>query len=446
MHRDFPRDGGLAAGAPLPARQVVAPPPKGPAAATLRLIACLLAGGLAHLALWQFSEPPTLFSDFYKAYFPAGEVLWEDGFAASFPFNESGAGGFVNVPVLGWLFVPFVPFGEEAAGWAFLAAGAAATVVAYLLLRRLARPGAEAAPLALLFLLNGPLINTLREGNTTHFVLLLLILALALLRGGSDFAAGLLLGLCAVFKLPLLLFGAYFALRRRWRVVAGGASAVAGVLALSVAAFGLANNLNWFDCCVVPFLGGIIPAFNVQSIDGFAVRLVTGTSRLWNWDPMEVPLAYRLVRQMVFIAIVGYAALTVLRGGGAAPSAGRYGTSRPSDLLEFALVLVLALVLSPISWSHYYALLILPFGLYFGGLLPWPTDATSRGLFWSALVLTSLPIVSLPLEANPFGEIAARTLVSATLAGGIAMLVLLLRQLRHGDARSPIPLAGAATP
>ncbi|HJU33369.1 MAG TPA: hypothetical protein VJ740_18030, partial [Hyphomicrobiaceae bacterium] len=188
------------------------------------------------------------------------------------------------------------------------------------------------------------------------------------------------------------------------------------------------------------------PAFNVQSIDGFAVRLLMGTSRLWNWDPMEVPLVYRLARQTVFLAIIGYAAWVILRGGGAAPPAGRYGTNRAADLLEFALVLVLALALSPISWSHYYALLILPFGLYLGGLLPWPADVTGRRLLWSALVLTSLPIVSLPLGANPIGEIVARTLVSATLAGGMAMLVLLLRELRQCEARAPVPLAGATTP
>ena len=69
--------------------------------------------GLLHLVLWQVSEPPTLFSDLYKAYFPAAEVLWDDGLSASFPFTEMGAGGFVNVPVLAWLFVPLVPLGED---------------------------------------------------------------------------------------------------------------------------------------------------------------------------------------------------------------------------------------------------------------------------------------------------------------------------------------------
>ena len=417
-----------------------------PAPPLTRLIACLMGAGLLHLMLWQVSEPPTLFSDFYKAYFPAAEVLWDKGLSASFPFTEMGAGGFVNVPVLAWLFVPLVPLGEDGAGWVFLGFGAAATVAACLLLRGMARPGTEPAPLVALFLVNGPLINSLREGNTTHFALLALILVVMLLQRGSDFAAGVLLGLCAVFKLPLLLFGAYFLLRRRWSVVAGGASAIGGVLLLSVAAFGLDNNVNWFNCCVEPFLGGIIPAFNVQSVDGFAVRLFTGTSRLSNWDPMDVPAAYRVSRQVLFAAVLGYTAWVMRRDGATRPQPTGSETARVREMLEFSLVLNLALVLSPISWSHYYALLLLPFGLYLGGRLPLPADVLSRRLLWSGMALCSLPIVVLPLQADLLGEIVARTLVSATFAGGVAILVALLRQLHQLGASPPLTVGDIVKP
>lgn len=403
-----------------------------------RLFAYALAGILVHLLLWQVSEPPTLFSDLYKAYYPAAEVLYDVGLRASFPFTEMGAGGFVNMPVLAWLFVPLVPLGEDAAGWAFLGIGAVATALACLLLRRLARPGTEAGPLLLLFLVNGPLVNSLREGNTTHFVLLMLILALMLLRSGSQFAAGMLVGLCASIKLPLLLFAVYFVLRRRWRVVAGGATGIGGILLLSVAAFGLDNNISWFNCCVEPFLGGIIPAFNVQSVDGFAMRLITGTSRLSNWDPMDVPVAYKATRQVMFAIILGSAAWVIWRAGARVSEPERAEICDVRAMLEFVLVLNLALVISPISWSHYYALLLLPWGLYLGGRLPWPSDPLTRRLLWSGLVLTSLPVVVLPLQADVLGEIAARTLVSACFIGGMATLAALMRQLyRLGSTPAP---------
>jgi len=413
-----------------------ASPPTQPAAVRwhagswTKLLWCALIGGAVHLGLWQISEPPTLFSDFYKAYFPAGEVLWETGWRASFPFTEVGAGGFVNVPVIGWLFVPLVPLGEEVAGWVFLAIGAAATATAYVLLTRMTRPEAgAAASLLLLFLLNGPLINSLREGNTTHFILLMLILALGLLQRRSDYAAGVLLGVCAVIKLPLLLYGIYFLLRRRWLVVAGGASAIIAVLLLSVATFGLTNNVGWFDCCIEPFLDGIIPAFNVQSIDGFAMRLLTGTSHLANWDPIDPPAAYKVIRLCIFAAILAAACLVTWRAGRHEPAGLHSERSRGQDMLEFALVLTLALVLSPISWSHYYLLLLLPWGLYLGGQLPLAADAMARRLVWASIGLSSLPIVMLPLQPDVLGEVAARTLISACFFGGMAMLLALLRGL-----------------
>lgn len=430
MHKRLTR--GEAAGratrrpVPLPARSSGPWPPIAPG----RFWWCALLGTVVHVALWQVSEPPTLFSDFYKAYYPAAEVLWENGFHTTFPFTEAGAGGFVNLPIVGWLFVPLVPLGEEFAGWTFLGLGAIATMLAYLMLRRMARPEADiGAPLMLLFLLNGPLINSLREGNTTHFVLLFLIVALMLLQRGADFTAGLLLGLCAIIKLPLLLYAMYFLLRRRWMVVAGGASAIGAVAALSVAAFGLANNVSWFNYCIEPFLGGIIPAFNVQSIDGFAVRLITGTSRLADWDPMDPPAAYKIIRPFIFAAILGGAVLVARRSSRNEATAPSRPRTRTRETLEYSLVLTLALVVSPISWSHYYLLLLLPWGLYIGNQLPLVADPLTRVLTGASIVLASLPILVLPLQTDVLGETLARTLVSAHLFGGVALLIALMRSL-----------------
>ncbi len=72
-------------------------------------------------------------------------------------------------------------------------------------------------------------INSLREGNTTHFILLALAAALLLIERGRDLAAGAIIGFCATIKLPLLLFGAYFVSRGRWRAATGGFAAVAAV-------------------------------------------------------------------------------------------------------------------------------------------------------------------------------------------------------------------------
>ena len=71
----------------------------------------VLIGLVLHLILWRYSEPPYLFGDFYKAYFPAAQRVWELGPREAFQHLEIGVGGFVNMPILVWAFVPLLAFG-----------------------------------------------------------------------------------------------------------------------------------------------------------------------------------------------------------------------------------------------------------------------------------------------------------------------------------------------
>jgi hypothetical protein len=394
-------------------------------------LACVLGGSAIHLYLWQVSEPPDLFSDFYKAYYPAAEYLLEKGLSATWPLTEAAAGGFVNIPIIAWLFVPLVMLGEEESGWAFLAVGAVAALTAWWLLARMRRPEARnAAPLLLfLGLVNGPMINSMREGNTTHIILLLLVLAFVLWRSGWDFVAGLLLGLCALIKLPLLLFGAYYILRGKWRVALGGVTSIVTAVLLSIADYGLQGNIAWYKDSVEPFLGGVIPAFNVQSIDGFLIRLSTGAARLHDWDPMVPDLVHKLIRNGLFLLVYGSAIWLGWRTTHAAPLPAINGRLSARDTLEFVLVITLAIITSPISWTHYYLLLLIPWGLYLGDRLPVPDDRTTRWLMWVSLLLTSLPVVMPQHSPGLLSEVLARTVVSAWFFGGLLMLAALLRAL-----------------
>src|SRR5262245_22023568 len=254
-----------------------------------------LAGAAIHLGLWQFSEPAEIFSDFFKAYYPAGQAVLYNGPNPPWSPAEGAALTFVNLPILAWIFAPLAPLSEETAPWVFLAVGLPAALTAWALLARIARLDARNAALLLfIFMINGPMVNSLREGNTTHFLLLLLVVALLLWRAGWLYCAGLVLGFCAIFKLPLLLYGAYFILRRRWRIVAGGVTMMAAIIGLSLWYFGLDINIGWYRFCVEPFLTGVIPAFNVQSIDGFLLRLATGDALLREWTPMPLPVTYKI--------------------------------------------------------------------------------------------------------------------------------------------------------
>lgn len=382
-------------------------------------------GIAAQWILWSISEPTDLFSDFYKAYFPAADRLWNEGAVATWETTESAAVGFVNLPILAWLFMPLALLEEPTAGWVFLAFGVAAVAATYVLLLRLGDFNVvSGAMLALSILASGPLVNSLREGNTTHFILLLLVAALLLWRAGAEYSAGLVLGLCALFKLPLMLFGLYVLLRGRWRVVAGGATAIVGAVLLSVAVFGLQINIDWYRNCIEPFMGGVMPAFNVQSIDGFLARLETGTTLLMEWTPLATSLWHKIVRSIVLSAIFIVAFVAMVRGGDRTPTGGR---SFDRDALELSIVVVLAVVTSPVSWSHYYLLMLLPWALYLGGRLGLPDDAATRWMMGGGMLLASLPVIVLPLGPGLVGAIVSRTIVSAWMFGGLLVLAALVR-------------------
>jgi hypothetical protein len=393
-----------------------------------------LGGAAIHLLLWTVSEPTWIFSDFYKSYWTAAVYLWEDGLNATWPLTEWR--NWTMLPVVAWVFVPLAPLGDEAAAWTYLAIGLAAMLVAWASLKRLAGlKEPYAALLLFLFLVNGPLVNSLREGNSTHFVLLLLVVALLLWQATREFGAGLVLGVCATIKLPLLLFGLYFLLRRRWYIVAGGATSIGIAVLLSLAIFGLSGNLGWYHEIIEPYLGAFIPAFNVQSIDGFLLRLTTGASKLHNWEPFDPSAWHKIARIVIFAALYGAAFWLIWRADKSRPSSSVLGGSNARNLLEFSLVLNLALVTSPISWTHYYLFLLLPMALYLGGRLPLPDDAITRWLMRIGFLLVSLPVVMPDMAPGWFAEFVARTVVSVWLCGGLIMFAALSRAAWQTEAQ-----------
>jgi hypothetical protein len=390
----------------------------------------VLLGLTLHLILWRYSEPPYLFGDFYKAYYPAAQRVWELGPRDAFQHLEVGVGGFVNMPILVWLFIPSLAFGYAGAGWAFLVIGLACVAAAWGLLLRIADPAARVAPvLAFLFLVNGPLINSLREGNSTHIVLFLLVLALTAWRAGWLFAMGLILGLAALIKIPLLLFGVYFLLRGNWRIVSGGAAIIAAAFALSLAVHGFQVNLAWFEGNILAYVGRVIPAFNVQSIDAFLMRLSIGPEALFDWSAHEPTVSHRIVRWLIFTTLFGTVFWLMRRTRQEPPAKTQSESPTGRDYLEYCVILVLAIVVSPVSWSHYYLLMLLPIGLYLGNRLSLPDDRPTRWLIWSGFALTALPIVLLPLEPDWVLVLASRTILSAWLFGGLLMLAALMRGL-----------------
>ena len=363
------------------------------------------------------------FFDFFTAYYPAGVAAFHHDPAALTAVTSRGVAGFVNMPIVAYLFAPFVMFGPAGAVALFTALGVGLTVAAWGLLAKLAQlETRERLILAWLFLANGPLLNAILLGNTSHIVLFALIAGLVLMRAGRSGAAGALLGLTAILKPPLLLFGVFFLLRRDARGVAGFAASCGAVVLASLAVFGWADNVHWFEACILPFSHDWVAAINVQSIDAFAARLSFGTDVLGKWEAYPPTPGERLLAEVmtatVFLAAI-FACLKRPAGPSPEPE-GQGGTRRD---LQYMLVICLALVASPLSWSHYYAWLLIPTA-FFLRLQP-SLPLVGRWLGWTAVALIMPPLSWLE-PSNPLvAKFYVSVFVSHFLFGGLLWFGLL---------------------
>lgn len=408
-----------------------------------------VATGCLVLAILTFVvvDPQYPFWDYRTAYYPAGKAILGDP-AALVGLMGKGVNGFVNLPIVAYLFAPFSTLSLRYAIGLFTLIGLAATVVAWLLLVGLAGlKGAERWLLLLLFVANGPLQYSLKEGNTSHWVLAALAGGLYLLRAGRPVAAGALLGAAAVLKLPLLLFGVYFVLRRNWRGALGFAAVCAATGLLSVILFGWDFHVRWFDLCVRQFGSQWIAAFNVQSIQSFVLRLQPAPELLRDWTAYR-PASGQTIAGYVLVGLLYLVALGsgILGSARRADEAGRAANTRLD--LEFLLVLCLAVVSSPLSWSHYYAWLLLPAAFHLGSTSPFAPGTTSRRLRWVAIILAMLLVR--PLQFSDPALMTAYSVFGASnlLFGGLLWIGLIAWSLaRTGMVVPPaIRVCGRALP
>lgn len=396
--------------------------------ARVRAVANIAWGVVACVFMLLASEPWDWFRDFRIGYWHAARTVFDD------PTNLYGADEltFVNLPALALPFVPFARMGAWWAGATFAVLGAVAAAVAYFQLVRLARLDARGRwLLAGLFVLNGPLFYCLREANATVMVLPLLVCALAALQSGQDSRCGGLLGVAALVKPPLALLPAYYLLRKRWAVVGTAALVVLGVAGLSVVIFGLEVHRTWFERCVVAYSGRPVAAFNAQSVSSFLVRFLVHRNHLDMWVPVTTTPGFRALNQAVTVALLLGTLAVCTRAAGQNKST--------AVALDFCLILCLSLVSSPLCWTHYFLLLLLPGALLLGNTIGRPSAER-----WTALAI-AFALLSLPVRGWLVDRWWLAVLVSHYLAGALLLLAILAiarwRLVPAGGAVSGPPFA-----
>jgi len=368
--------------------------------------------------------PPAAGWDYLNAYYLAGRAVLENP-AGLHALLEKGTIGFVNIPVVAYLFAPFALMPAKASAIVFSLFGFLSVVSAWYFLVRLANLELrERWLLAFLFLVNGPLISGIKYGNLSYFILAAMAGGLLLLRSGRPGLAGVILGVATVIKPPLALFGLFFLFRREWRALAGYTATGLATILLSLLVFGWADNFYWFETSIVQYSGTWLDAFNVQSITAFIQRLTDGAGlREWMTATSPAP-AEKLAAQLI-------SALLLLLGGAAclrkplpedAEALARVKSERRD--LQFLLVICLCLVCSPLTWTHYYLWLLMPIAFF----LSWGAQGLPRWAFWlgwaAIFMITPIAGNAWSLSNEILMYLYRVTVVSHYLIGGLLILGL----------------------
>ncbi|BAY13948.1 glycosyltransferase family 87 protein [Calothrix sp. NIES-2098] len=356
--------------------------------------------------------------DFYRAYYPAGRLIFEN------PENLYGVTkpvvyGFVNLPIFAYLLAPLAVFNEKTAGFLFTIFGVASVLLsAFWLIKITGLYGWKRNLLFAFFTFGIPFYNSIWLGNSTHFILLLVIGSWVCFRSGRDLWSGFFLALAGLIKIPLLFPIIYFILKKRWYVVFGFSATLLGIVGLSILVCGLPLNLTWLKECILSFSGTAIAAYNVQSVDAFLLRLLSD-SPISSWELIQVVPLFKVLRYILFSMFIGGTIFVCWHS--------RFSTAPKTENLEFSSFLCLAILISPVSWSHYYLLLVLPVALYLGGQLGIPDN-----WYWKVWMAVSTVLIILPpVKRDSFNHpvIAAlvrNILVSHYFWGGVLLLGCLL--------------------
>jgi hypothetical protein len=196
----------------------------------------------------------------------------------------------------------------------------------------------------------------------------------------------------------------------------GFSSALAAVSAVSIAYAGWGSHVEWYQEAVRPFGNKGLGAFNVQSFDAFLLRL-RDDARLYDWKPVEVMWELRLLRYAFAAALLGMCGHLFMRYPGRDP--------KQTQLLELSMVLCVALIISPISWTHYYLLLLLPLCLYVGKRLPVPDQGVWLGAMTVCVLLTVPPVTFVQPSGGFLSQLLIKVMLSHYWAGAMLLLMLL---------------------
>lgn len=257
------------------------------------------------------------------------------------------------------------------------------------------------------------------QGNFQHQNVNLVLLALAgggavALARGRDTVAGVCIGAATAMKAFPGLLLVYLAFRRRWTALSAGVATATLLTALPLLRYGLdggsASVRDWF---LISGMGGWPVRSHNQSLFAMLGRWlgpegITATGAL---SYADAPLAYWAWGACA-LALATFSAVSLRLARTVGPSVAAR---------EMALVLGLAVLISPIAWDHYWVLFFPAF--YLLRVLGEEATGVAPRVFWTAAILTSGPALFSRLAWRVSRWLSAKTLAGVILVITIASLV-----------------------
>jgi hypothetical protein len=205
--------------------------------------------------------------------------------------------------------------------------------------------------LAVLLLNLSPITQSLRLGQVDGLLLLGLAFLLASPEVGQPWLAGALWGLISIIKVYPVVLALPDLLKHRWRLILAGGLSVAGIVLLSGTLLGWAQERTFWQA-VVPSLGARTTRLSNQSLYGLIGRTLYPTSSDSGDRAVVLPLVSAL-HGLLTALVLGATCWAVWRQ----PPRER---DREARLYAVSALICAVLLIIPVSWDHYQALLALP--------------------------------------------------------------------------------------
>jgi hypothetical protein len=361
-----------------------------------------------------------IWADFGNGYYYAGRKILQN--PAQLYYGEN-CGGYVNFPLLAYIFTPFGLMTKGEAGRIFFLINIVSILpLAYWLVKFGDLKGWRRWFLLFFLLISGPLDYSIWLGNSTNLIMLSMVLALEWFKKGKDLGTGILLGINGLVKIPMIIPAGYFFVRRQWMVVIGGVLTVGFVIVLSFGFIPFSLNRMWLNNCILSFSGKPVAAYNNQSVAGVLARELIPGSRIDYWLPLDPTPLFATVSGITVLLLYVPVLIVLLYGW-------RSARTKSGYLLEFFLVLICSLLTSPISWTHYFMFLLIPVAFYLDENL---FTTGTKGL--NLLLLVSLILVTLPVDLTLafFTAFGQRVALSLHFGGGVLFYIFLFALwMRH---------------